>query len=72
LFNVHTKDYIEWDTRQGDSEVLLVQDDFVYYRVNTKILKSAIIDNMQLSEPELLIDDERVRDIHWAYLKRNK
>jgi hypothetical protein len=72
LFNVHTKDYIEWDTKQGDSEVLLVQDDMVYYRVNTKILKSAIIDNQKLSEPELLIDDARVRDIHWAYLKKEK
>jgi hypothetical protein len=69
LFNVHTKDYIEWDTKQGDSEILLVQDGMVYYRVNTKILKSAIIDNKALSEPELLIDDVRVRDIHWAYLK---
>jgi hypothetical protein len=70
LFNVHTKDYIEWDTKQGDSEVLLVQDDNVYYRVNTKILKSAIIDNKKLGAPELLIDDVRVRDIHWAYLKK--
>jgi hypothetical protein len=69
LFNVHTKDYIEWDTKQGDSEVLLVQDGMVYYRVNTKILKSAIINDKALSEPELLIDDVRVRDIHWAYLK---
>jgi hypothetical protein len=70
LFNVHTKDYIEWDTKQGDSEVLLVQDGYVYYRVNTKILKSVIVDNKQLSEPELLVDDVRVRDIHWAYLKK--
>jgi hypothetical protein len=70
LFNVHTRDYIEWDTKQGDSEVLLVEDGYVYYRVNTKILKSAIIDNKNLNEPELLIDDVRVRDIHWAYLKK--
>jgi len=70
LFNVHTKDYIEWDTKQGDSEVLLVQDGYVYYRVNTKILKSTIIDNKRLLDTELLIDDERVRDIHWAYLKK--
>jgi hypothetical protein len=70
LFNVHTKDYIEWDTKQGDSEVLLVQDSTVYYRVNTKILKSAIVNNKALGEAELLIDDVRVRDIHWAYLKK--
>ena len=72
LFNVHTRDYIEWDTKQGDSAVLLVQDGYVYYRVNTRILRSAIIDNKRLSEPKLLIDDERVRDIHWAYLKRGE
>jgi hypothetical protein len=71
LFNVHTKDYIEWDTKQGDSEILLVQDDIVYYRVNTKILKSAIVENKKIGKPELLVDDVRVRDIHWAYL-RNK
>jgi hypothetical protein len=72
LFNVHTKDYIEWDTKQGDSEVLLVQDGMVYYRINTKILKSAIVGNKELGTSELLIDDVRVRDIHWAYLKKNK
>jgi hypothetical protein len=72
LFNVHTKDYIEWDTRQGDSEVLLVQDGSVYYRVNTKILRSGIVNGRELSEPELLIDDARVRDIHWAYIKKHQ
>jgi|GEM_PF-2271297 len=69
LFNVHTKDYIEWDTKQGDSEVLLLVDNIVYYRVNTKILKSTIVNNKELGQPEILLDDVRARDIHWMYIK---
>lgn len=69
LFNVHTKDYIEWDTKQGDSEVLLVVGNTVYYRVNTKILKSAIINSKELGQPETLLYDIRARDIHWMYVK---
>ncbi len=71
LLNVHTKNYIEWETGQGDSEILLVQDETVYYRVNDKIFKASIIDGEKLGESELLIQDDRVPDIHWAFIAKN-
>ena len=69
LYNIHSKEYIEWNTGQGDSEILLVQNRMVYYRINDKIYKASIIGEDKLGKPDLLIQDERVPDIHWAFLR---
>jgi len=70
LLNVDTKAYIEWNTGQGDSEILLVQDEIVYCRVNDKIYKVPIINGEKLGEPELLVTDPSVPDIHWAFIAK--
>lgn len=71
LLDVPSRNYIEWNTGQGDSEILLVQDEIVYYRVNDKIYKAPIIDGKELGKSEQLIQDERVPDIHWAFISEN-
>lgn len=68
LLNLSKQKYIEWDTGQGDSEILLVQDEIVYYRINDEIYKVPIINGEKLGQSELLIKDERVPDIHWAFI----
>lgn len=72
LYNMETKQYIEWNTNQGDSEILLVHDGVVYYRVADKIYKASIIEGKSIGKPELIIQDERVHDIHWAFISKNK
>lgn len=69
LYNVATKQYLEWSTGQGDSEILYVKNDEVYYRVNNKILKRSIIcDNSTfLSEPEIIIEDDVLLGVHWFF-----
>ncbi len=71
LLNVPTRKYIEWNTGQGDSEILLVQDETVYYRVNDEIYKVPILNGEKLGKSNLLIKDPRVPDIHWAFLSAN-
>ncbi len=71
LLNVPTRKYIEWNTGQGDSEILLVQDEIVYYRINDAIYKTPIINGEKLGKSELLIKDPRVPDIHWAFISGN-
>lgn len=66
LLNVQTRDYIEWNTGQGDSEILLVENNTVYYRVNDEIYEAAII-GKKLDTAKLLIKHEMVPDIHWAF-----
>jgi hypothetical protein len=69
LFNTDTEKYIEWNTGQGDSEILLVQDEMVYYRVFDEIYKAAIINGEALDKPELLVkDNQTVPQIHWAFI----
>ena len=73
LYNMKTYKYMEWDAlengeHQGDSEIILVQDNTVYYRINDKIYKAPIVNGEKLGEPELLVTDSRVPDIHWAFI----
>lgn len=77
LYNMKTYKYMEWDAlengeHQGDSEIILVQDNTVYYRINDKIYKAPIINGEKLGEPVLLVTDPRVPDIHWAFLAKDQ
>jgi len=77
LYNMKTFKYIEWDAlengeHQGDSEILLVQDDTVYYRINDKIYSAAILNGEKLGEATLLVEDPRVPDVHWAFLSKQE
>lgn len=69
LFNTSTQKYIEWNTGQGDSEILLVENNEVYYRVNDEIYKTPITGN-KLGKAQLLVKNEVVPDIHWAFISR--
>jgi hypothetical protein len=70
LFNAETGQYIEWETNQGDSRILLVQNEIVYYRILDCIYKAPIINGERLGSAELLIQDSKVVPyIHWAFLK---
>lgn len=71
LYNAISKDYLEWNTGQGDSEILLVENNQVYYRVYDEIYKAQIMNGKKLGKAQLLIKNEIVPDIHWAFLVRN-
>jgi len=71
ILNVHTKHYIEWSTGQGDSEILLIENDLVYYRVNDEIYRAPILNGQRLGKTRLLIKNEIVPDIHWAFISNN-
>lgn len=69
LLNTQTQKYIEWSTEQGDSEILLVQNEVVYYRVFDEIYKVTIENEEKLGKPELLVKENLVVPfIHWAFI----
>lgn len=73
IYNISTGKYIEWEAlehgqRQGDSEVLYIEDDMVFYRINDKIYKAKIINGEKLGKSELVVKDERIPDVHWLFL----
>jgi hypothetical protein len=71
LFNTDTEKYIEWSTGQGDSEILLVQDEIVYYRVFDEIYKVPIVNGEMFGQSELLVKDNQVvPQIHWAFFEQ--
>ena len=49
-------------------QILLVDINRVYYRVNDEIFVRSIINNEHLGPPELLVKDRIVVDIHWAFI----
>jgi hypothetical protein len=67
LYNVHTQKEYRIETKQGDSEILLVDGGHVYYRVSDEIFKAAIEEKI-VGKPTLLAKGEMVPDIHWTFI----
>ena len=57
---------IRLETGQEDSEILRVEGDVVLYRVNDTIYQ-ARIDGSQLKDTTVVVKDEDVPEIHWAF-----
>ncbi len=68
LYNTISGHKIDLVTNEGDSQILLVDSNRVYYRVNDEIFVRSIINNERLGPPELLVKDRIVVDIHWAFI----
>jgi hypothetical protein len=66
LYDVETGRKYIISTRQGDSEILLVQDKIVYYRASDR-LYSATITSDGIGPARLIATSEVVRDVHWAF-----
>lgn len=69
LYNSFTQEYYEWKTDQADSEVILVWEGKVIYRVYDELYQGDIVegDNLSLTNTKLLIKSDVVPDIHWAF-----
>lgn len=66
LYNMRTHHQFEITTGVPDSEVRLVRENEVFYR-SAENLYRATVDEQGLEEPELLVKDEKILDIHWAF-----
>jgi hypothetical protein len=69
VYDVDTERVFSITTNQGDSEILLIENSTVYYRVNDQIYAAPITER-GLGRGRLLATDEAIRDAHWAFLKR--
>jgi len=67
LYHVESQNMIQWNTGHGDSEILMLKDECVYYRVYDKIYKAPIINHKALGEPELIIQNTLIGDVHWMF-----
>ena len=67
LYDVRSQKRYEIKTSEGDSEILLVDGDTVYYRVNQN-LYSAAIGTSELGNSKLILSDETVQLSHWAFI----
>jgi hypothetical protein len=69
VYDVDSERMYPITTNQADSEILLVENGAVYYRVSDR-LYSAEIGDKGIGAPKLLVKSEEVRDAHWAFTKR--
>jgi hypothetical protein len=67
LYDVRSRKQYQIKTDQGDSEVLLVDGDTVYYRVN-QILYRASIGETELESPVQILTGDTVQLAHWAFI----
>jgi hypothetical protein len=66
LENIEDGRKIRIETDEEDSEVLSVQGDEVFYRVNDAIYQARIAGN-ELQKPSVLVKEEDVPEIHWVF-----
>jgi len=66
LYDCRTDKQYVIETKQGDSEILLVEEKIVYYRVNRSIWKATITER-GLVETSLVAEDDVIPDVHWAF-----
>ncbi len=67
FYNAFSKVYFELETHQADSEVILIQNGKVIYRIYDELYVAEIINGKNLENLKLLLKDDRVPDIHWAF-----
>jgi hypothetical protein len=68
LYDVETDKVFPIVTHDGDSEILLVENNLVYYRVSDH-LYSAPIESDHVGPPQLLATGDPIRGAHWAFFK---
>ncbi|NJA07655.1 hypothetical protein HC024_18245 [Methylococcaceae bacterium WWC4] len=66
LHNINTGKEYKIITSQGDSEILWVNDSYVYYRVNDELIKARILDQT-IDTGQVLAKEDFIADIHWAF-----
>jgi hypothetical protein len=67
LYNIATEKLYTITTNQGDSEILLIEDNTVYYRVSNRLYSAPISEN-GIGTATLLATDEALRDAHLAFI----
>tara|TARA_R110002072_G_C7959878_1_gene533797 strand:+ start:1215 stop:2453 length:1239 start_codon:yes stop_codon:yes gene_type:complete len=69
IYNVFERKEFVIETGEPDSEVLLVENNQVYYRVDDSIYREEIdLRREQLTNTTLLVSAPEVRHMHWAFL----
>jgi hypothetical protein len=68
VYNIDTEKLFTITTNQGDSEILLIEDNTVYYRVSNRLYTAPITDS-GIGAATLIATDEAIRDAHWAFIK---
>lgn len=69
FYNPSTNIYFELVTNQADSEVVLIQENKVIYRVYDELYEADLVNGKKLGNTRLLLKDDRVPDIHWAFYR---
>lgn len=68
LFNIRSKDRYKIRTGQGDSEILLVDGNLVYYRVNDSLFKVSVGGQQKVVTGTKVVNSPDVQLAHWAFL----
>jgi hypothetical protein len=68
IYDAATEKSYTITTNQADSEIVLVENSTVYYRVTNR-LYSAPIAGDNIGSATLLATDDLIEDAHWAFIK---
>ncbi len=71
IYSIESNKMLTWNAGHIDSEVLLIQDETVFFRADDTVYEVEIDfkRNKFNSQPLIVIKDDRIRDVHWAFLR---
>ncbi len=69
LYDVDNEKILTIITDQGDSEILLVEENAVYFRVSNRVYRGEVTES-GISRVQIVATGEAIRDAHWAFLRR--
>lgn len=69
LYNADTAKTFTINTHEPDSEILLVENQTILYRVNDSLFE-AKLESDGIGPARLLVQSDVIRDTHWAFTKR--
>ncbi|MCG8410937.1 MAG: hypothetical protein MI739_06615, partial [Bacteroidales bacterium] len=67
IHNLLSNRYLELNLQEPDSEILLIEDETIFYRCFDEIWKVSIIENKKIGTPKLLIKSKVVPEIHYMF-----
>jgi hypothetical protein len=69
IYDVEKEVSYRIETDQADSEILLVEDGKVYYRIANRLYEGRIAEK-EITGTKLLATSDLLYDAHWAWIRR--
>ena len=66
LYNIPQNKLLQWNSHSNNAEILHIEDNEVYYRINDTLYKASILED-SIGEPEVIWQSDILKNVHWLW-----